>query len=170
MSAGRNPIRPNFAHRIVIVALLLAFGGCAGRVFRQPVVTLERVQLAGLGLRGGTLMVSVQIQNPNPFTLTANEVEYTVEIADVRSAADTTWVDLAAGTYPHRFSVPGGDVVSVEVPVEFSYTGIGGAASSLLRAGAFTYRAAGVVDVATPLGPYALPFQQRGTVSLLDSR
>jgi LEA14-like dessication related protein len=151
------------------IVLLLSLTACGSNVVRQPVVVLESVHLAGLGLRGGTLMVNVQIENPNRFTLSANRVNYQLAIAE-STAADTTWVDLASGTYAESLSVGGGETASVLVPVEFTYAGLGGAASSLLRAGTFVYRATGSVDVRTPVGGYEVPFQRGGMVTLLSSR
>jgi LEA14-like dessication related protein len=141
--------------------------GCGSGVFREPVVTLENVQLAGLGLRGGTLTVNVQIQNPNRFALSTDEVEYQIAIADVNSQSDTTWVDLASGTYTEELSVGAGQTATVDVPVEFQYSGLGSAGSALLRAGTFNYRATGAVDLDTPLGSYKVPFERGGMVSLL---
>ena len=115
-------------------------------------------------------MVNVAIQNPNPFTLSAEQVRYSVSIADTGTPSDTTWMDLATGVYEEDFSVAGGETESVQVPVEFTYAGLGSAASSLLRAGTFTYRASGAVDVRTPLGGYEVPFERDGMVTLLGAR
>ena len=150
--------------------LLVTLAACGGGVFRQPEVTLESVQLAGLGLRGGTLMVSVEVTNPNRFALSANQLRYQLAIADTESSSDTTWLDLASGTYAEQFTVGGGQTTNVEVPIEFTYSGLGGAASSVLRAGTFNYRATGVVDVRTPVGTREVPFRRSGIVSLLGSR
>ena len=160
----RSSIR---AGTVLFVLLQVA---CGSSVIREPVVTLESVQLAGLGLRGGTLMVNVAIQNPNPFSLNANAVRYALSIAESGSPVDTTWLDVANGVYDEDFSVGGGRTESVQVPVEFTYAGLGSAASSILRAGTFTYRASGVVDVRTPLGTREVPFERDGIVTLLGAR
>ena len=152
----------------VLVALLLS--GCGGRMFRQPQVTLENVQIAGLGLRGGTLLVSLQVVNPNRFALNANQLNYALQLNDPQAAGDSTWLDFAQGTYEEPFSVAAGDSARVEVPVEFTYAGLGGAAGSLMRSGTFTYRASGTVDVRTALGSYAVPFNKRGTITLLGAK
>lgn len=153
---------------LLLGALLLA--GCAGNVFRQPVVTLEGVQVGGLGLRGGTLLVNIQVVNPNRFELSANELDYRLAVADPSASGDSAWIDFATGTYDQPFSVAPRDTANVQIPVEFSYGGLGNAASTLLRAGSFSYRAEGTVDVRTPLGTYEVPFNRRGTVSLLSNR
>src|SRR5690606_8307991 len=120
--------------------------------FREPQVTLRTVQLAGLGLRGGTLMVNLEITNPNRFDLNAQELAYQLAIADTETANDTTWLDLATGVYGEPFSVGAGRTEIVELPIEFTYSGLGGAAASILRAGTFSYRATGTVNVSTPVG------------------
>jgi LEA14-like dessication related protein len=154
----------------VSAALVLTVAACGSSVFQQPIVTLESVQLAGLGLRGGTLMVNVDIENPNRFALSANQIRYQLAIADTDSARDTVWMDLASGTYAEQLSVGGGETAHVAVPVEFTYSGLGSAAASLLRAGTFNYRATGAVDVRTPVGAFEVPFRRVGIVTLLSAR
>lgn len=160
-------MRWNIVRPAMMALLLLLVTGCGSGVFRQPEVTLESVQLAGLGLRGGTLLVNVEVVNPNRFALNANQLQYQLAIADSETGRDTTWLDLASGIYDEPFSVGGGQRGSVQVPVEFTYAGLGGAASSLLRAGTFNYRATGTVVVRTPLGSHDVPFRRGGMVSLL---
>lgn len=153
------------------VALVAGLAGCGGGVFTQPEVSLSNVELAGLGLRGGTLLVDVQITNPNRFSLSANSLDYELSIADADDEVpgDTIWYDFASGRYDEDFTVGAGATESVQIPVEFSYSGLGGAASSLLRAGTFNYRATGMVDVRTPLGSREVPFRRRGMISLLGA-
>jgi LEA14-like dessication related protein len=159
-----------FVRWLATTAILILLAACGSRLIRQPLVTLESVALAGLGLRGGTLMVNVQIENPNPFPLTANQVRYQLAIADVASVEDTTWTNLAVGSHEERLSVGAGQVETVQVPVEFTYSGLGNAASSLLRAGTFAYRPTGAVNVSTPLGDYEVPFQRGGVVALIGAQ
>lgn len=146
--------------------LLLSAPGCGSAAFEQPEVTLQGVRIAGLGMRGGTLLVNLAIQNPNPYALAANSVRYDVAVADMQPTGDTTWVALAAGAYDQQLSVRPGETAEVEVPVEFTYAGLGGAASSLLQSGTFAYRATGVVDVSTPIGVREFPFRRDGVVAL----
>lgn len=160
-------IRSTRTRAVWLVLFAVLLGACGGRVFRQPQVTLESVQLGGLGLRGGTLLVSLEVVNPNRFALNANELTYALQLSDPEAAGDTAWLDFANGTYDQPFSVGAGDTARVEIPVEFTYSGLGGAAGSLLRSGTFTYRATGSVDVRTPLGSYDVPFSRRGTVTLM---
>jgi len=150
--------------------LALVAGACGGSVFEQPEVTLQSVQIGGLGIRGGTLLVNVQVVNPNRFSLAADELTYQLSVTDPdRPAADSVWIDFATGVYDEGFSVGSRDTAVVQIPVEFSYAALGAAAGSIVRSGTFTYRATGTVDVRTPLGGRQVPFQRRGTVALLGT-
>lgn len=148
-------------------AFAAMLSGCGSAILQEPEVRLENVQLAGLGMRGGTLKVTVEIENPNPFSLGAEQVHYRLAIAETTSPGDTIWVDLASGSYTEGISIGAGRSERVDVPVEFTYAGLGGAASSVLRAGTFIYQAAGVVDVSTPLGTRRVPFDRGGVVSII---
>lgn len=154
------------ARSVVVLLLTLLLGGC-GSAFTQPEVTLEGVQIGGLGLSGGTLLVDLQIINPNRFALNANRLDYELSLRRPGEPADTSWIEFSRGMHEEPFTVAAGDTAYLQVPVEFSYAGIGNAALSILRSGTFGYRASGSVDVRTPLGSYAVPFNRRGTVSLL---
>ena len=148
---------------------VLALASC-GRVFRQPEIALEGVRLGSIGLRGGQLLVNLRVSNPNPFALRANALRYTLQLDDAGEPGDTSWVDFASGTYDQEFRVGGGQTSTVEIPVEFSFSGLGGAGLSLIRSGTFGYRARGTVDVDTPLGLRQVPFNKRGVMSLSGAR
>ena len=154
-----------------VLALVLALGACTSRLYRQPEVTLKSVELGGLGLRGGTLLVNLGVVNPNSFALNAERLDYSLVIADAGAGSDSTaWLDFATGSYDRAFSVGARDSATVQIPVEFSYAGLGRAGARLLNTGTFDFRARGTVDVRTPVGKYAVPFQKRGTVSLTGVR
>ncbi len=153
--------------RGALMLLLVMFVAGCGSVFREPQVTIRDVQLAGLGFTGGTLVFHVEVMNPNSFALNASGLAYELALADPRSAGDTTWVDIASGVFTDDLSVGGGATEVLQVPIEFTYQGLGGAASSLLRSGTFTYRATGSVDVRTPLGSRQVPFRRGGIVNLI---
>jgi LEA14-like dessication related protein len=150
----------------VVAVLLLA--GC-GSMFREPKITLDNVRIGGLGLQGGTLLVSLSVENPNGFTLSTEALRYQLSVRDPSAVGDTVWVDFANGTFDEPISVRGGETREVQIPVEFSYSGLGGASSSILRNGTFTYRALGSVDVRTPIGTRSVPFQKQGTVTMLGA-
>jgi hypothetical protein len=167
--------------------LLVVLGACTGGMYRQPQITLEDVRLGGLGFTGGTLLVDVKVVNPNRFALRASELAYDLRIRSTRQENDTTWVNFAQGVVDlgtiQRFNsgsdrrgngedaqlgflIPARDSATVQIPVEFTYSGLGSAGATILRYGSFTYRAEGTVNANTPVGTRRLPFRRIGTVTL----
>jgi len=160
----------SFVRAAMALVLALVVSGCGTFGFREPEVTLENVSLGSLGLRGGTLLVSLRVRNPNGFSLGAERLHYELAVRDPDARGDTAWVDFADGTFDERFTVSAGATETVQVPVEFSYSGLGGAGSSILRSGSFTYRARGRVEVRTPVGVREVPFTKRGVVTMSGAR
>ncbi len=146
--------------------VLVLLAGCGTFGFRQPTVTLDGVQLGGLGLRGGTLLVNLRVENPNGFALSAHRLRYDLSLRNTDEVGDSAWIDFATGTFDREFTVGARATETVQIPVEFTYSGLGGAASSILRNGTFDYRAKGEVDVGTPIGTRSVPFTKRGTFTM----
>lgn len=149
------------------LALLL---GCGRAWVRAPEVRLEGVQLGGLGLRGGTLLVALRVDNPNPFGLQAQRLEYDIAVRPPGDNADSAWVPFARGTVERTYDLPAGQSVRLEVPVAFEYEGLGEAAASIFRAGTVAFRAQGTVAVRTPLGTLPVPFRREGVATLAGVR
>jgi LEA14-like dessication related protein len=149
------------------VLALLVVTGCTSAMYRQPQVELQNVQLGSLGLRGGTLLVNLKVVNPNRFGLHAHQLRYDLRIADTVQPGEDGWIDFANGLYDQPFTVSARDSAFVQIPVEFTYGGLGSATATILRTGAFDYNARGSVDVRTPVGTRNVPFQRRGSVSLM---
>ena len=163
-------VRSRTMRGLLGIGVALLATGCGGTIFRQPEITLESVQIGGLGLSGGTLVVDLQVVNPNRFALSSNRLAYELDLRQEEAGSDTSWVDFADGTYEQPFTVRGGETTHVQIPVSFSYSGLGAAAGSMFRRGTFTYRATGTADVRTPLGTHQVPFRKTGTVTLLGTR
>lgn len=161
-----------FARNRIVTALALGVSLLAtacSSAFRQPEVELENVEIGSLGLTGGTLLVNVRVHNPNSFALNAEAIRYELLLKDPNATSDTTWSQFANGSYDRRVSVGGGRTETFQVPVEFSYSTLRGAASSVLRTGRFDYRARGSVVAQTPFGSREVPFRKSGTLLLNGS-
>lgn len=158
---GRQGTRRGGGRRVaawLVMAAAVTLSACAtlGRaVFREPVVDFRNVQINGLGVTGGSLDLILGVYNPNNFDLEATRFTYRLMMADS--------VPVADGALDERFVVQEGDTSVVRIPVSFTYAGLGRAASELLRSGTVNYRVLGDVTVATPLGNFTRPYDQRGT-------
>jgi|SRR5688572_24285034 len=158
---------------IVPAAVLAVFviGGCASLAsrVREPEINLRGVKLGGIGLRGGTVVAELEIKNPNDFDLETRNISYDLKISDRDSTAKETWVDFAKGTFEENVKVNSGRTKIVEIPIEFTYTGVSGALRSIMDRGTFNYRVEGIVSLREPLSRQ-IPYQHRGNISLQGVR
>lgn len=150
--------------RLPLLALALALLGMntVGCV-RRPEVALQDVELSSLRAHGGTLLFTLEVHNPNTFTLDAERMRYVLELEDSRGRGDEHWVELASGTYDAPFSVPAGKSETLQLPVDFDYSQLGNVAVTFLLTQKLDYRARGSVLVHTPLGLHEVPIKKEGT-------
>lgn len=137
------------------VALL---AGCLA--FRQPTLSVAEIRLASIGLSGGTVGVTLTIDNPNDYALESEGFRYRLQFSD-DGDGERTWVTLADGRDDHRMSVPADDTGSVELDVPFDIGPLGSALGRLLRRGELEYRFTGELQVTAPRR-VRVPFDRRG--------
>jgi LEA14-like dessication related protein len=142
--------------KIVIAALALV-GACSAlgrQAFQNPIVNLRDVKVQGLGVTGGQLEVQLSVYNPNNYRLDASRLTYRVFVGDS--------VGLADGAVETRATVQAGDSTIVNVPVAFTYSGLGAAARQLLNTGSVNYRVTGDVTVGSVVGNFTVPYSTTG--------
>jgi LEA14-like dessication related protein len=145
---------------LVTTTLVLAACSALGRqAFQNPVVNLRDVRVLGLGTTGGNLEVHLSVYNPNNFRLDATRLTYRVFVGDS--------VRMANGALDTRTTMQAGDSTIVRVPVSFTYSGLGAAATQLLRTGAVNYRVAGDVTVGSVVGNFTVPYSASGTFNTM---
>ena len=150
------------ARRGLVAALaLVATVGCRDlvrRAFSPPRAAFRRIELQQLGLGGGRVAVMLELYNPNGYALTATGARYHLFVDDsfpVGDGATTDTVHVAAH-----------DSALVRLPLDVQWSQLRAAGVDVLRAGSARYRIAGDIDVATPVGTYAVPLEARGEARL----
>lgn len=146
--------------RALALATLVFAAGCA-LAFRKPTVSVGEVRLASMGLARGTLLVRLEIDNPNRYALESRDFSYALAFSE-GTAPQPVWTTLAEGRLDGVVRAEAGAVTPVDVPVPFDVASVGAALARLLRRGELEYRFSGVLVAGTPLGTKRIPFDQRG--------
>jgi LEA14-like dessication related protein len=136
------------------LAFAVACSALGRQAFQNPVVDLRDVKVLGLGTSGGQLEVALGVYNPNQYRLDASRLTYRVFVGDT--------ISLANGALDTRTTVQSNDTTIVRIPVAFTYSGLGRAASQLLQTGAVDYRVAGDVTVGSVVGNFTVPYSATG--------
>jgi len=148
--------RTKIAAMLVAVAAISACATLGMGSFREPIVSFKDLRVRGLGLSGGSLDAYVNIYNPNGFKLDATRLTYNVLVGQNQ---------LGTGALDSRFTVQSKDSTTVRIPIDFTYSGIGAAASQMMQSGSVPYTITGDVTVATPLGNFTRPYTGTGRFS-----
>jgi LEA14-like dessication related protein len=154
---------------LAALAVMTLTNACTG--FEKPTIELEGIELGGVGLSGGTLLVNVRVENPNPVGFRAENVNYEVFLRTPRDETDEQgWERLTRGTYEEEIVIRARETRTVQIPVEFRLSDLGPVASSVLRTGRFNYRVTGDVRVRAAGSTRTVPFRKTGSMSLLGGR
>lgn len=145
---------------VLALAFTAACSGLGRQAFQEPIVDLRDVRVLGLGTSGGQLEVALGVFNPNGYRLDATRMTYRVFVGDS--------VSLANGAVDTRTTVQANDTTVVKIPVSFTYSGLGRAASQLLQTGAVDYRVAGDVTVGSVVGNFTVPYSAKGRFTTMS--
>ena len=152
--------------RATLFALVLAGVAAAGMPrIEEPKVRVAGVRLGAIGLEGGLLYVRLSVVNPNDFALEADGITYDVNLAE-QTAEGRRWVDVTTGSFEERLRVGANDSTEVEIPVEFTYRGLGGAIRSIIGTGTVDYRVRGTIYLREPIST-DIPYDHSGKVTVI---
>ena len=138
---------------------LLALTACARFTFQEPTAQLVAVEVAGLGLEGGSLRLLLNVHNPNAYDLRTTRIAVGIDLEGTHFG-DVAIADAVA--------LPAGTTTPIRIPLAFTWGGIGTGARSLLGRGSVRYGLTGQLTVGTPLGDRTVPVRRTGEVTLDD--
>jgi len=152
--------------RATFFAFVLASvaAACMPRI-EEPKVRVAGVRLGAIGLEGGLLYVRLSVVNPNDFALEADGLTYDVNLAE-QTAEGRRWVDVTTGSFEERLRVGANDSTEVEIPVEFTYRGLGGAIRSIIGTGTVDYWVRGTIYLREPIST-DIPYDHSGKVTVI---
>jgi LEA14-like dessication related protein len=145
------------------LASILVSGACGGssgpRVeappipFYSPTVGLRDVKMGSVGILGGSMDVTLNLYNPNDYSLVAPRVSYRVMVDELT---------VGTGVFDSDITVSSRDSARVRVPVPFSYKSVSRAGRSAAGTGTVNYRVLGHIVVGTPYGRLSAPYDRIG--------
>jgi LEA14-like dessication related protein len=148
-------------HRALVTVAVLSIVGCAtirsAISFTEPDVTLERIEITGLGMSGGTLDLVLDVYNPNAYEIRGTRLELGLDLEGTHFGDALMERPLALSQQAHS---------RVVVPVRFEWAGVGAAARALVDRQSVAYRLAGAVLVDTPIGERRVGVTRTGDVPL----
>lgn len=143
------------------VGLAVLVAGCAtlrqAMRFQEPDIQLQEIRVTGLGLKGGTLDLALDVFNPNDYRLRTTRLELGIDLEDVHFGDALIETPLELPSQQHSL---------VTVPVQFEWAGVGAGARALLSRQAIRFGLTGVASLGTPLGDRRVQVHGSGDVPL----
>jgi len=124
-----------------------------------PTVALERVHWDELTLNNAKATLDLNIGNPNAFDLDLAALEYALALGGY---------DIASAEAQRSTRITADGESMVRIPISVSPLKIGMAAFNLFRGSGSDYTIGGTMEVDTPYGPMALPFERSGQTTFSD--
>ena len=118
-------------------------------------MTVADTKVTGVSARGGSLEVTLRVENPNDFRLDVGALRYVV------------WVDstqVATGQLDRIVTLEPAATSTVVVPVQFALDAVAMVGVRFLTTGSLQYRVTGQFDYVTPFGRLTRPFASDGSV------
>jgi hypothetical protein len=147
------------ASRLPFPALLLCLA-CAtlrGLTFQEPDLSLQEIDVKGIGLTGGTFDLVFDVWNPNAYRIRSTRLEVGIDLEGAHFG--DALLDRPLDLSPTNHS-------QVLVPVRFEWGGLGAGAKALLTKQAVAYGVTGRVWLDTPLGEQTIVLKGQGNVPL----
>lgn len=141
---------------LIAVAAFACFSACstiAQQIIQEPKVALQGVKLQEMTTLGGTLLIGVEVDNPNPFSLRLDDLTYELEIAGKA---------LSKGQIKESASVAAKAKTVVEIPVPVKFQDLYASAMDLFSKKSSAYRVKGEAR----FGLITLPFDRTGEMKL----
>ncbi len=149
------------SRRAAVTLALAALSGCAGlgNALREPDIRLDRVIVRDIGIRGGKLDLEVEVANPNGFDLRGTELALGLDVEDSH---------LGDVRISDEFTVDRNGSISLTLPLQFEWAGVGGALRTALSQGEIPYEMKGELSLQTPWGAHSVPFTKTGRAPLTN--
>ena len=118
---------------------------------------------AGVSLPGAQL----DIENENDFDIETDSITY--QLFANTSSTGENWQPILQRSYTQRIVIEEDKITRVDIPIEFNYSDLSGAARTILDRGMLNYRIQGQAFVREPLRR-TVPFTKTGSVSMAGAR
>lgn len=147
-----------------LLILLISTPGCAllRKFTRPPKVTMERVRITKVTFDSVDLAAELKIRNRYPVQVPVPKIGY---------GLDVDGKELLSGALEKAFTLPSGNSSNpskkVVVPVRMNFNKLYSLSQAYRNRDNAIYKLKGDVNIDTPIGPVAVPFEHKGTFPIL---
>lgn len=138
-------------------ALSVLLVSCLGWVMEKPSLVLREIALRPHSLTEISLLLGLDVQNPNRFDLTLTSFEYTVYLNNQ---------EIGNGRLEKELWIPSSSVTRLQVPVSATFKDWSGSLQTIMAREGLPYKIEGKADIKTVFGCLNYPFSKEGHIHL----
>ena len=154
--------------RVGATMLVVLWAAACASAVRRPEIELIGLRVGGVGLRGATLIAELDVDNRNGFDIATDSIAYQL-MANTASSGAEQWQPVLQRTHTQRIVIEEERTTRVEIPIQFDYGDLSGAARTILERGMLNYRLVGNAYITEPVRR-TIPFSRTGSLSLTQAR
>lgn len=143
------------------VSLVLAFCGllvsCLSWIMEEPSFAIRGVAIRPVSFTGMSLLLDLDVRNPNSFDLKFKSFEYTVYLKNEA---------IGTGSLENELLIPSSSTTRIKVPLTARFKDLSGSLKAVLTGEDLPYKIAGKATVTTVLGSRQFSFSNEGRVNL----
>ena len=122
-----------------------------------PKVSLGKAHVEKISILGASMMLSIELENDNPFAIRVAGIEYSVKLGGT---------PFASGSARGK-AVSESGTATINLPIDIDFIQVGRAAVQLLKGASAEYELSGEIKLSVPkLGFKKFPFLKKGTIPL----
>jgi LEA14-like dessication related protein len=147
--------------RYLIPLMFLFLGACETiqqlKDMKEPKVELENVDIKDAGIASATLVFALKVDNPNPFELKVDGLDYQVDVSGS---------PLTSGVVNNPLAVGAKTASVIALPITVKYSDLFDSVTALLTNKQAPYRIKG----AARIGVLSIPFEESGELAFKNGK
>jgi LEA14-like dessication related protein len=143
---------------LLIVALFCCQYACLDRMVAKPTFTLKDVSLSLQGMKELQALLTLEVNNPNRFSLNFQSLEYRFFFENR---------ETARGQYNQTFTIPASSTQELSIPLSMEFKDLGSPLKSLIRGKDVPYRIEGTLHLKVLWGSITIPFSKDGLLNTI---
>lgn len=148
---------PKYIKMLFVMALLFLQYACLDRVLEKPTFTLKDVSLTLHGMKELKARLTVEVKNPNRYSLNFESMEYEFVLENYQTAK---------GRYAEAFEVSPQSAREITIPLTMELDGMGSHLKSFILGKDISYKIEGMVHLKVLWGSIAIPFLKEGAFNI----
>ncbi len=143
--------------KTLILILSFSLFACIGIFVKKPLVSLEEIKVNSVSLKGLGFSVGLEVSNPNPFSVTLKELNYSIWLNQE---------EVAKGRTDQEIKIEKGSKHLVSLPLFIEFSALQAFLGSLKSGEEINYRVVGQATIRSFWRNWKFRFQEKKGIKI----